>query len=191
MTCRLLLISGSLRAQSTNTAVLRTARADTADDVSCVLYGALGDLPHFNPDDEADLRHRAVIDLRAQIHDADALVFSTPEYAGALPGSFKNLLDWTIGDDHPGAIHEKPVAWINVSPRGAANAHASLREVLTYAHASIVEAAVAEIPVTGSMVGHDGRIADPAVRAAARHVLTTLAQSVCGDDNRPGARSRD
>ena len=57
----------------------------------------------------------------ATIADADAVMFSTPEYAGALPGSFLNLLDWTIGG---GEIYEKPVAWINVatSPTGAVKA---------------------------------------------------------------------
>jgi NAD(P)H-dependent FMN reductase len=38
-----------------------------------------------------------VADLRRQIEAADAVVFCTSEYAGALPGSFKNLLDWTVG----------------------------------------------------------------------------------------------
>ena len=54
------------------------------------------------------------------------MLFSTPEYAGALPGSFKNLLDWTVGDDQPGSMNGKPVAWVNVSPRGAEHAHESL-----------------------------------------------------------------
>ena len=35
--------------------------------------------------------------MRAAIAAADAVVFCTPEYAGTLPGSFKNLLDWTVG----------------------------------------------------------------------------------------------
>ena len=59
------------------------------------------------------------------------MLISTPEYAGALPGSFKNPLDWTIGD---GEIYDKPVAWINTAgpaaPSGGADAHDSLRKVL-------------------------------------------------------------
>jgi NAD(P)H-dependent FMN reductase len=38
----------------------------------------------------------AVVELRAAIAASDAVLFSTPEYAGALPGSFKDLLDWTV-----------------------------------------------------------------------------------------------
>ena len=104
--CVLLLISGSLRAESTNTAVLRTAQADAPNQTSCVLYEELAFLPHFNPDDDVDPLHPAVARLRALVHESDALLISTPEYAGALPGSLKNLLEWLIGDDQPGSIYE-------------------------------------------------------------------------------------
>ncbi len=129
---RVLLISGSLRAGSTNTAVLQTAAAVAPDDVTAVLYNGVASLPHFNPDDDVEPLAAPVSELRAAIGAADAVLFSTPEYAGALPGSFKNLLDWTVGG---GEIYEKPVAWVNPStaPNAAADAHASLRIVLAYA----------------------------------------------------------
>ncbi len=170
----MLLVSGSLRSKSTNTAVLRTACAVAPEGVESVLYAGLADLPHFNPDADVDPLPPAAADLRNQIRAADYVVFSTPEYAGALPGSFKNLLDWTIGDDLPGSIYEKPVAWINASPRGAANAHESLHRVLDYAHAAIVETACAEIPVTTAMIGTDGRIAEPSVREQLAAVLRAI-----------------
>jgi NAD(P)H-dependent FMN reductase len=46
------MISGSLRAGSTNTAVLHTAAVLAPSGVTMVLYGGMGELPHFNPDDE-------------------------------------------------------------------------------------------------------------------------------------------
>lgn len=174
-TCRVLLISGSLRSSSTNTAVLRTAQANAPQGIAAALYEGLAGLPHFNPDDDTEPLPSAVADLRASIHAADALVFSVPEYAGAMPGSFKNLLDWLIGDDQPGSIAGKPVAWINASPRGAINAHDSLRKVLDYASATIVESASTEVPVTGTMIGADGLIADPTTRQRIAGTLTTLA----------------
>jgi len=174
-TCRVLLISGSLRAGSTNTAVLRTAAALPPAGVEPDLYQDLGHLPHFNPDDDTDPLPAPVSLLRQRIRAADAVLFSVPEYAGALPGSFKNLLDWTIGDDQPGSIYEKPVAWINASPRGAAGAHEELRVVLGYAHGSIIDEACADLPITGSQVGPDGLIADPDVRARIAGVLETIA----------------
>ena len=119
----MLLVCGSLRSKSTNAAALRTAQRVAPVGVAATVYEGLATLPHFNPDDDVEPLPPAVAELRAAIRDADALCFSTPEYAGALPGSFKNLLDWTIGDDQVGSIYEKPVAWINTSPRGAAEAH--------------------------------------------------------------------
>jgi len=173
-TVRVLLVSGSLRSRSTNTAVLRTACALAAEGAETVRYQGLAGIPHFNPDDDVDPLPPAVAELRYQITAADAIVFSTPEYAGALPGSFKNLLDWTIGDDQSGSIYEKPVAWINASPRGAVNAHDSLRKVLGYAKATIVEGACVEIPITAAMVGDDGLIADASVRDQIATALSIL-----------------
>jgi chromate reductase len=175
--CRVLLVSGSLRSRSTNTAVLRTAQAVAPAGVTATVYEDLASLPHFNPDDDVAPLRPAVGALRSQIRSSDALCFSTPEYAGTLPGSFKNLLDWTIGDDATGSVYEKPVAWINTSPRGAVGAHESLRTVLGYAKALIVDAACAHIPVTGSMVADDGMISDRTVRDQIARALARLASS--------------
>jgi NAD(P)H-dependent FMN reductase len=105
-----LLVSGSLRAGSTNAAVLRTAEALTPDGVETVFYSP--------PRGGGDARRRG---------PADALLVCTPEYAGALPGALKNLLEWTVGD---AGTYEKPVGWINAAgpaaPTGAADAHESL-----------------------------------------------------------------
>jgi NAD(P)H-dependent FMN reductase len=177
-TPQILLISGSLRRQSTNTALLRTAQAVARARVVTVLYDELGDLPHFNPDDDVVPVDPVVARLRAAIHTADAVLFSTPEYAGALPGSFKNLLDWTIGDDHVRSMYQKPVAWIVASLRGADNAYDSLRTVLGFAHAVIVEAACSHIPVTTAMIDDDDLIGDLAVRGKLTDTLNALAASI-------------
>lgn len=189
--CRILLISGSLRAGSTNTALLRTAQAVAPDGVATVLYDALGTLPHFNPDADREgaAVHPAVAELRAQIAAADALLLCTPEYAGALPGSFKNLLEWTVGD---GGTYGKPVAWVNVSgraaPTGGADAHDSLRKVLRYTGAEIVGAACARVPLTRDAVGADALIADVAIRGETVDVLAALARHVDGAADSSAAR---
>ena len=105
------------------------------------------------------------------------MLLSVPEYAGALPGAFKNVLDWMIGDDEPGSIAGKAVAWANVSPRGAVDAHESLGKVLRYANANIIEAACHRSPVTSAMVGKDGLIADPSVRRQLATALGVLESS--------------
>ena len=170
---RILLISGSMRANSTNAAVLHTFAAVAPRGVVATVYDGLGDLPHFNPDDDRDPLPPTVAALRLAIAEANAVVFSTPEYAGALPGSFLNLLDWTIGG---GEVYEKPVAWINVatSPTGAVKAYESLRTVLGYAGTSIIEPACVRIPVLHANVGEDGLVADPAAREQVAEVVATL-----------------
>jgi chromate reductase len=47
---KILAISGSLRAASSNSALLRAAALLAPADVEIDLYKGLGGLPHFNPD---------------------------------------------------------------------------------------------------------------------------------------------
>jgi chromate reductase len=168
----LLLISGSLRAGSTNTALLRTAHALDPD---TELFAGMGALPHFSPDDDGDDLPAPVAELRAAVGRVDAILVCTPEYAGALPGAFKNLLEWLVGG---GEAYRKPIAWINVSgpaaPTGAADAHDSLRKVVGYLSMEIVEEACVRIPVARDAVGEDGLVADPAVRERLAAALAAL-----------------
>lgn len=100
-------MSGSLRGGSTNAALLLTAQQIAPAGVTAVIYEGSDGLPHFNPDHDQPPLNAEVEGVRSAIGEADAIMFCTPEYAGALPGSFKNLLDWTVGDD--GLIHEPSV----------------------------------------------------------------------------------
>lgn len=173
-----LLISGSLRRSSTNTALLETARVIAPPSMALTLYRGTSDLPHFNPDQDTPPRDPAVETLRAAIRTVDAVLFSTPEYAGDLPGSFKNLLDWAVGDDQIGSLYEKPVAWINCSQRGAAGAHAALRKVLGYLGARTVEDACVHVPVGSDAVGFDGLISSADIRRSLALALDQLAKAI-------------
>jgi chromate reductase len=170
--CIVLLINGSLREGSTNGATLRTAMAVAPPGTKTVLYERLGSLPHFNPDVERGVLPEAVVDLRAQLKAADAVLFSTPEYAGALPGSFKNVLDWSVGD----GLHGKPAGWVNASAHasGAEHAHAQLRIVLGYVNADLVEAACVRAHVRRDGIGADGTSTDPAVRETIAGAMRAL-----------------
>jgi NAD(P)H-dependent FMN reductase len=178
-TIRILLVSGSMRSGSSNAAVLRTTRELAPDDVETELYERLATLPHFNPDDDYEPLDPAVADMRAAIAASDALLFSTPEYAGALPGSFKNLLDWTVGG---GEIYRKPVAWINASglnaPTGGKDAHDSLRKVLGYTGAEIIEEACMRVPIARNLVDEDGVIRDEETRALLARAIDAIVSHV-------------
>jgi chromate reductase len=173
----ILMVSGSGRDGSTNTAVLRTAAQLAPAGVTAELYAGLLTLPLFNPDDDREdgTPHPAVTAMRAAVAAADALLISTPEYAGALPAALKNMLEWTIGD---AGTYEKPVAWINAAgpaaPSGAADAHASLAKVLGYAGADVITDACVRAPVARDQVGADGRLTADGPRDTIAAAVTGL-----------------
>jgi chromate reductase, NAD(P)H dehydrogenase (quinone) len=179
-TTRLLLVSGSTRKGSTNEAALNTLRVlAAARGVEATLFEEMTRLPHFNPDDDGDCLAPVVEELRWTVGDADAVVFSTPEYAGALPGSFKNLLDWTVGGVE---MYRKPVAWIHVAPEGRGDkAQASLATVLGYLGTEVIEPACLRIPVARDAVGARGVIADEEIRRRLREVLDALVAHLDAD----------
>ncbi len=181
---RLLLISGSTREASTNTAALRTAVTLAPTGTVAVLYDGLADLPAFTPDDD-DAPPPAVAALRAQLAAADTVLFCTPEYAGALPGSLKNLLDWTVGTCD---LYGKPAAWINVAALGRGlGALAELATVLGYVTAEVIEAACVAIPVARDAVAADGTVSDEAVRAALVAALQAITDHLAARDSAPPA----
>lgn len=161
--------------------MLRTAAEIAPEAMTVTLFSGMARLPHFSPDDDREGQpvHAAVADLRAHVAAADALLICTPEYAGALPGALKNLLEWTVGD---AGTYGKPVAWINAAgpaaPTGARDAHESLRKVLGYVAADIVEDACRRIPLRRDAIGAGGLIADLALREQIADVLAALARHV-------------
>jgi len=171
---RLLAISGSLRARSSNTSLLRLAMEVAPDDVRIVMYEGLASLPHFNPDDDVDTPPAPVLDLRARVGDADGLLLCSPEYAHGVPGSLKNALDWLVASVE---LPHKPVALLNASP-WATHAQASLVETLTVMTTRIVHEACATIPVTRGDLAADGTIASTEIRAALRAALDVFARDI-------------
>jgi NAD(P)H-dependent FMN reductase len=172
----LLAISGSLRAASSNTTVLRAMQAVAPEHVALSLYEGLADLPYFNPD--LDSEHAtppaAVAQLRAQIGQADGLLISSPEYAHGVPGVLKNALDWLVSSlEFPG----KPVALINISPRSTF-VHASLSETLTTMSASLLTDPAFTIPLPRRGWDTAGILADAQIAGDLRRALDTFVQAI-------------
>jgi chromate reductase, NAD(P)H dehydrogenase (quinone) len=151
----ILAISGSLRKGSSNTILLKAAIALAPDMIDIRLYPGLGDLPHFNPDLEAD-EPASVTDLRQQISWAGGLLISSPEYAHGVPGVMKNLLDWLVGGSE---FVGKPVALLNASPR-ATHAQAALIEIITTMAGHFIPEASIALPLLGRNLDEAGIIAN-------------------------------
>ncbi len=174
---RLLAISGSLRAVSSNSAALRALQLLAPPGVEVLSYQGLDTLPHFNPDldgEQSPARPAAVLDLRRQVGECDAIFISSPEYAHGVPGSLKNALDWLVSCSE---FPDKPVALINTSPH-ASHAQASLAETLVTMSARLVREACVTLPLPGRRLDGAGIAADTELALALRAALATMLRVV-------------
>lgn len=158
---RLLAISGSLRAKSSNTTLLSKMAEVAPANVAVTIYESLGDLPHFNSDIEETAPPDIVLELRRRVGEADALVICSPEYAHGVPGVMKNALDWLVGGPE---MIDKRVALINANP-WSTYAQASLKETITIMSARVIVDAAIDVK----------RLDDDAITRALMAVIDRLA----------------
>jgi NAD(P)H-dependent FMN reductase len=172
---KLLTVCGSLRAGSSNAALLAALALVAGPAVEVEKYDGLSALPAFNPDMEEDEANipAAVVDLRRAVATADAIVISSPEYAHGIPGALKNALDWLVGSLE---FVNKPVGLINASS-ASRFAHPQLVEVLTVMNANVVPGAslLIDIPRRGATA--EELATNPDHLSALRSIVAALAKA--------------
>lgn len=143
---RVLGITGSLRRDSYNHALLREAAERLPAGAELVEFERLGEIPPYDADLEADATPAAVAELRQAMREADAVLVATPEYNHSIPGVLKNALDWASRPAGQSALTGTPAAVIGASTGmfGAVWAQAETRKVLGALGGRVVEA---ELPV--------------------------------------------
>ena len=173
----ILAISGSLRAGSTNTSILRAAAQLAPPNATVTLYDGLEQLPPFSPERDKENTSEPVNNLRLLIQQADAVLFCTPEYIHGIPGTLKNMLDWLASS---GEFVDKPIGVISASPSdmGGSRAHASLSYTLTVLTATVLESASLIVPFTRQRVDVDGRVVDPILIQELQAVVDALFRAV-------------
>jgi len=117
---RLLGISGSLRAGSFNTALLRAAQTRLPPGVTLDVATLQG-IPLYDADREASQGLPAeVTALKEKIVANDGVLLATPEYNNGIPGVFKNAIDWLSRppSDSARVFLDRPFAVIGASPGG-------------------------------------------------------------------------
>ncbi|GHJ37051.1 NADPH-dependent FMN reductase [Streptomyces sp. TS71-3] len=185
---RIVLISGSMRGQSVNTAAIATLRRILTGGPDPVETRVLlpSRIPFYDQDADAEDRiDAAARGARRLVESADAVVISTPSYNGLISGLLMNALDWLSRPWHQGAIAGKPVAMLSASPgaRGAVDAQPVLRSVLLRADAVMIDAPTVAIRYAEDLPRADGHFTDPGVIAdlteLARAVLDHLGRSPC------------
>jgi len=173
MSLKLLALSGSLRAASRNSALLRAVSRIAPSHMHIETYAGLGALPLFNPDLEAS-DPASVVDLRQRIIAADGLIIASPEYAHGVSGVMKNALDWMVGNE---SFVNKPVMLLNASPR-ATIAQAALCETIQTMSALVIDEASVAVPILGSQLDEYGIVDHPEIAGALRAALNIFELAV-------------
>jgi chromate reductase len=171
-----LAISGSLRAASHNTALLRAAAELAPGGVEVVPYTGLELLPPYNEDHDTDEPPFEVARLRNAIASADAVLFATPEFNGSMPGQLKHALDWASRPyGHASSLWGKPAAVVgaSVTDYGAIWAQDHLRKGLGIAGARVLDR---ELPVAkaNERFDEDGVLVDLELRDALAEIVGDL-----------------
>jgi chromate reductase len=175
---RILAISGSLRNDSYNTAVLRAAAALVPPGVEVVLHDGLDQIPAYNDDINHGELPPAVERLRAAIAGSDAVLIATPEYNSSIPGQLKNAFDWLSRPLATSPLRNKPAAVVGASTGifGAVWAQAETRKVLAAIGARVVDT---ELPVPHAEDCFDcGRLIDKTVESRVRALAKELIAAV-------------
>jgi chromate reductase len=178
---KVLAISGSLRRESLNTRLLRAAAelAPPGVEVELLDPSVIKELPLYDADDDGVTPPVEARRLRGSIRLADAVLISTPEYNGTIPGGLKNAIDWASRPRNEAPLAHKPVAVVGASTGafGAVWAQAELRKVLAAIGARVVEGEVT--------VGHaptrfdgDGTLVDEDLHEQLGEVVDALVSAV-------------
>jgi chromate reductase len=171
----LVLISGSLRAESLNSAAIRAVRreAATVGGVGEVTVLPLSGIPFYDGDVERAGTPAAVEAARALILAADAVIVCTPAYNGAIPGVLKNALDWLSRPAGQSALTGKVAAVLSASPgpRGGLEAQDGLRAVLARCRAVLAEHEPVALARAEQLRDETGEITDPAALRGLRALV--------------------
>jgi chromate reductase len=169
---RILAVCGSLRAASSNGAILDAAAQLVPEGARVERFDGIGALPHFNPDLDVGPPLPAVARWREALRGADAILISSPEYVHGVPGALKNALDWIVSS---GELGGKPLALLDTSRGGFATPQ--LREILTTLEARLVPEASLRLHLWTNRVDAAAIVANEAAASALRAALAALAAS--------------
>ena len=175
MSISVLGISGSLRASSFNTGLLRAAQALAPAGMTVAIAG-IDDIPLYREEVYQAGFPPAVETLRQQIGAADALLIATPEYNYSFSGVLKNAIDW-VSRPPAQPFGGKPIGIVGASPGrlGTARAQYHLRQVLVCLNAQTLNKP--EVMVSGAANAFDanGRLTDEIAQKGIADMLQALA----------------
>jgi len=175
---RVIAFSGSLRAASTNSGLIRLAQRVAPPELRVEVLDWVDQLPWVNPDLETDPPapvQRWWDELRA----ADALIVGVPEYNWGIAPMAKNALDWATRPPTDRAIAGKVVAFMSSASRsGGEHAQTNMGMILGLLGATMVVEPPVRLALLQERFDANGDTDDPeiteAVRAKLHAVLDAL-----------------
>jgi len=169
---KILGISGSLRANSSASAVLNIVAGLVPEEVEFTIYNGLAEIPAFNDSNEIPETVEAFIKL---LSEADGVFFVIPEYAFGVPGALKNALDWTVSSST--AFPDKPVALITAAT-GGDKAHAAFLLTLKAISAKIPEGATLLLSFIRSKLNEKNEVKDIVTLDSIKRVINSLIEEI-------------
>ena len=159
---KLLGISGSLRAQSYNSAALSVVGSVLPQGMEFNV-ASLAELPFYNADVEQRGFPVTVEGFRKKVADADALIFAVPEYNFSVPGVLKNALEWLSRPPGP-PTSGKPCAVFgaSVSPLGTARGQFHFRHICVSLNMILLNSPHVDITNAKTKFDAQGRLIDQA-----------------------------
>jgi chromate reductase len=172
---KVLAISGSLRRDSHNTELLRTAAELMPPSVEFEIFDGLKAVEPYDEDDDRGAGPEGARRLREAIESADAILIATPEYNSSIPGQLKNALDWASRPKGENALWGKPAAVVGASTGmfGAVWSQAEARKVLGASGARVIDM---DLPVghADDAFTEDGRLSEQELRDRYAEILDEL-----------------
>ena len=167
-------IAGSLRRGSYNRLALRAAQELVPEGASLEALD-LPDLPGFSQDREKE-PPAAVVELKARIRAADAVLFVTPEYNYSVPGVLKNAIDWVSRPYGDSAWSGKPAAVMgaSVGSLGTARAQYHLRQTLVFLDMPTLNQPEVMISTAHKRFDESGALTDETSRKLVGQLLAAL-----------------
>jgi chromate reductase, NAD(P)H dehydrogenase (quinone) len=183
---RVAMISGSLRAESYNTKLVRYVGSQLQlthgveiDEISLTSL----DLPMFNEDTEAEHFPESALDLKNRLIAADAILIASPEYNGSLSGALKNAIDWASRprpDEAQLACYKGKVCGLLAASPGAIGGLRGLRhvrQILTQLQMIVVPSEYA-LGVSHEAFDNDGQLKDERAATMAKGVGLAVIEMV-------------
>lgn len=173
---KIVAISGSTRAKSTNQFLLKFIANLYNEEIDLQFYEGIAGLPHFNPDVDDENISPEVKNFRTLIEKADGVLICTPEYVFSLPGSLKNAIEWTVSTT---VFMDKPVAIIVASGLGE-KTYESLKLIMLTVGAKIGEHATLLIQGSRSKLNAQGELTDEKTLHALKKLMHSFLETIRG-----------